>query len=106
MTVPADKPTRKDRRTAAKERLQRLYREYGPVALGVFIALWVGTLATLYIAVSMGWRPQSAAGQTGTLATAYVIFRLTLPFRIAATLLVTPLAAKVLQKLGLRRPAA
>ena len=75
------------------------------MALGVFAVLWVGTLATLYTAVSMGWRPESAAGHTGTFATAYVAFRLTLPFRIGATLILTPVLAKVLEKLGLRRPA-
>jgi hypothetical protein len=103
---PADNPPETEgRRPPAKERLQRMYREYGPVALGVFAVLWVGALATIYTAVSMGWRPESAAGQTGTFAAAYLIFRLTLPFRIGATLVLTPIMAKVLEKLGLRQPA-
>lgn len=94
----------KSRWSAAKERLRRLVREYGSLALGVFIVLWVGTLGTIYTAVKMGWSPDSTAGQTGTFAIAYVFFRFTLPFRIGATVVLTPLVARILEKLGLRRP--
>jgi hypothetical protein len=92
------------RKATAKERLQALLQEYGSLAIGLFAFLWVGTLASIYLAVRMGWRPESAAGQAGTFGMAYLVFRLTLPVRIAATLVLTPLLAKLLQKFGWKKP--
>lgn len=101
MTSPAAGP----RRPPAKERLRLLWEEYGTVGVVVFAVLWVGTLGVIYTAVKLGWRPESAAGEAGTFGMAYVIFRFTLPVRIGATLVLTPLVAKVLEKFGWRKPA-
>ncbi|MFN7134992.1 MAG: hypothetical protein ACK4N5_23150, partial [Myxococcales bacterium] len=45
-----------------KERLTRLWQEYGTLALVVFAVLWVGTLFSIWTAVKLGWRPQTATG--------------------------------------------
>ncbi len=89
-----------------KERLKLLMEQYGGVALGTFLVIWVVTLGSLWTAVKLGWKPESAAGEAGTFGAAYLMFRFTLPLRIGATALLTPLVAKVLERLRLRRPRA
>ncbi len=99
----------------AKERLKLLWKEYGTLAIIVFVVLWVGTLSAIYIAVKMGWRQaevmaaaessgESAGKTAGTFGIAYVVFRFTMPFRVAATFILTPLIAKILEKFGWRKP--
>lgn len=86
-----------------QQKLKLLFEEFGGVAIGVYAVLWVGTLGGLYVAVSNGWKPESAAGQAGTFGAAYVVFRFTLPARIAATAVLTPLIARLLERLGLKK---
>lgn len=89
-----------------KERLKALYEEYGTLAIIIFAVLWVGTLGSIWTAMKFGWRPESVAGEAGTFGAAYVAFRFTLPFRIGATFVITPILAKLLERLRLRRPRA
>lgn len=50
--------------------------------------------------------PAGGAGKTaGTFGIAYVIFRFTLAPRIAATFVLTPLVARILERFGWRKPA-
>ncbi|HZA13015.1 MAG TPA: hypothetical protein VE618_00905 [Myxococcaceae bacterium] len=92
------------RRPSLKERLKALIEEYGALALGVFIGLSALVYAGAYAAIALGWRPQSTAGTVGTAGAAYVAYRLTLPIRVPAALVLTPLVARALEKLRLRRP--
>ncbi|MGA9525101.1 MAG: DUF1279 domain-containing protein [Myxococcaceae bacterium] len=87
-----------------KERLKALMEEYGGVALGTFLVIWVVTLGSLWTAVKLGWQPDSAAGEAGTFGAAYLMFRFTLPLRIGATAVLTPIVAKALERMRLRRP--
>lgn len=102
--MPDAPPQTRPPRISAKDRLKKLLEEYGSVAIGVFAVIWVLTLGGIWLAVKAGWRPESAAGQAGTFGAAYVVFRFTLPLRIAATLALTPLVARILERLRLRRP--
>jgi hypothetical protein len=86
-----------------KERLKVLFEEYGGVAIGIFGALWVLTLAGIWVAIELGWEPKSTAEKATTFGAAYVVFRLTLPLRILATAVLTPIVARLLERLGLRR---
>jgi hypothetical protein len=90
-------------RPPIKERLKALVAEYGMLAIVVFIAISLLVFAGMYAAVSAGWRPESAAGTAGTLLTAYVAYRTTLLLRIAAAALVTPVVARAMERMGLRR---
>jgi hypothetical protein len=91
-------------RPSLKDRLKRLVEEYGATAIGVFLALWVLVFAGACVAIAYGWRPQSTAGTVGTVAAAYVVLRLTLPIRVPATLVLTPLVARAMKRLRQRRP--
>lgn len=77
------------------DRLKRLLAEYGPVAIWLYMALFFGVLFGSYVAIQAGWRPEGAAGNLGAWAAAYIVTKLTQPLRIGATVLLTPLAAKI-----------
>lgn len=82
--------------------LKSLLAEYGGTALGIYLAIFAVALVGFWFAIRLGWRPESAAGQAGTWAAAYVATKITQPLRIVATLVLTPIAAKIVSKT--RRP--
>jgi hypothetical protein len=79
------------------ERLKALLNEYGPIAAATYFAIFGLVLAGFAIAIHAGVKVESAAGSAGTLMAAYVATQLTKPLRIGATLLLTPLIARVLR---------
>ena len=81
-----------------------LLAEYGAVAVVVYFAIFFAVLAGFWLGVRFGWRPQSAAGNAGALGAAYIATKLTQPLRIAATLALTPLVARVYERVR-GRPA-
>lgn len=81
------------------EKLKALLAEYGNIALGTYIVIWLATLAGFAIAISMGVDVESASGGVGLLGASWVATKLTQPFRIAGTLAATPLVAAALRKL-------
>lgn len=81
-----------------KKTVQNLLAEYGTVAVIVYFVIFFAVLLGFWLGTRFGWRPTSAAGSAGTLAAAYIATKLTQPIRIAATLLVTPLVAKLYER--------
>jgi len=84
-----------------RERLKALLEEYGKVAIGTYFTLFALVLAGFAIAISAGIRVETAPGSAGVFGAAYVATKLTQPLRIAATLVLTPLVARLLHKLGI-----
>ena len=78
-----------------RKNVQQLLAQYGAVAAVVYFTIFFAVLAGFWAALHLGWRPASVGGSAGTLAAAYVATKLTQPLRIAATIALTPLAAKV-----------
>lgn len=76
-------------------RLKALLETYGPVALGTYFTIFGLVLAGFAVAIHMGVRVESAEGTLGTLGAAYVATKLTQPLRILATLVLTPMIAKL-----------
>jgi hypothetical protein len=76
--------------------------EYGIVALVLYLVIFGLVLGGTYLAIRGGWAPSSAAGKTGTFVAAYIVTKLTQPFRIAATVVLTPAVARLYEKL--KRP--
>ena len=89
-----------------KKTVQNLLAEYGTVAVVVYFTIFFATLAGFWLAIRFGWRPESAAGTMGTWAAAYIATKLTQPIRIAATLVVTPIVAKIYNRVRGPRPAS
>ncbi len=90
-----------------KKTVQKLITEYGTVALIVYFTIFFAVLGGFWLAIRFGWQPSSAAGNVGTLAAAYIATKLTQPIRIAATLVATPIVAKLYERVrGRAGPAA
>ena|SRR5688572_1190577 len=89
-----------------KKTVQNLLAEYGTVAVIVYFTIFFATLGGFWLAIRFGWRPSSAAGSVGTFAAAYIATKLTQPIRIAATIVVTPLVAKLYERVRGRRGVA
>ena len=83
-----------------RKTLQHLLAEYGRVALVVYVVLSLTVLVGSWIAIRLGWRPESATGDAGTFTAACLITKLTQPLQIAVTLTLTPLVAKVQERLA------
>lgn len=88
-----------------KETLQRLLTEYGRIAVVVYLSIFFAVLMAAWGAIQFGWRPESVAGNVGTFTAAYLATKLTQPLRIAATLVLTPIIARVYRRLA-RKPAS
>ncbi len=86
-------------------RLKNLLSEYGPVALGTYLAIFALVLAGFAVAISFGFHVQSAAGTAGVLGAAYVATKVAQPLRIGATLVLTPVVAKVLSRFRAAPPS-
>lgn len=97
-----DTPSLRDRLAALSTRLQALMEEYGGVALGVWMTLFIGTIAATYTAIKLGFQVETASGSASTLAAAYAFTLLTKPARAVATLALTPVVARALRR---RQPA-
>lgn len=82
-----------------KERLQEHLAEYGGIALTIFLSIFALTYIGFFVAIKTGADVgDSAAGSTGTFVAAWLATKLTMPIRVAATLVLTPLAASVVRR--------
>ena len=73
------------------EKLKALLAEYGNVAIGTYLVIWLATLAGFAIAISLGVQVESASGGIGLLGASWLATKLTQPLRILATLALTRL---------------
>jgi hypothetical protein len=76
-----------------RKTLKNVLAEYGAVALVLYLVIFGLTLGGVYFALKAGWAPASATGKASTFVAAYIITKLTQPFRIGATVILTPLVA-------------
>jgi len=89
-----------------KKTVQKLLAEYGTVAVIVYFVIFFAVLGAFWLAIRFGWRPSTAAGSVGTFAAAYIATKLTQPLRIAATLVVTPIVAKLYERVRGKAPVS
>lgn len=83
-----------------KDRLTTLLNEYGRVAIVIYFTIFALVLAGFAIAIRFGVQVDSAAGTAGTIGAAWVATKLTQPLRILATLVLTPIVAKFIERFG------
>jgi hypothetical protein len=86
-----------------RNKLKEILAEYGPIALVVYLAIFVLVLMSAWGAIHFGWRPESVAANVGSFTAAYLATKLTQGFRIAATLALTPVVARVYGRVSGRR---
>ena len=87
-----------------KERFQKLLAESGRVVLFVYFGIFALVFAGFAIAIRAGMHVDSATGEMGTIGAAYVATKLTQPIRILATLVITPIVAKVMERFSKKPP--
>ena len=80
------------------EKLKALLAEYGRVAIWTYFAIFALVLAGFVLAIAYGFDIESAKGGAGTLGAAYLATKATQPLRIAATLALTPLIARLVKR--------
>src|SRR5687768_14217216 len=100
MTEPAAPLTK----PSWKDRLKALFSEYGGVAIGVFAVLWIGGVFVSWKAISLAWTTETTGGLFAKFLAAYAIYKTTTVPRVIATIALTPIVAKILERLNLRRP--
>ena len=81
-----------------REKLKKLLEVYGRVALVVYFAIFLATLAGFAIAISFGLELDSAKSGAGLLMASWLATKLTQPLRIAGTLALTPIVASMMNK--------
>jgi uncharacterized membrane protein len=81
-----------------RQTFKNILAEYGAVAVVVYFTIFFAVLFGFWAAMRFGWRSDSTAAGVGTFAAAYVATKLTQPLRIAATLALTPLVAKLYER--------
>jgi hypothetical protein len=82
-----------------RKTIQNMLVEYGAVAVVVYFAIFFLVIFGFWAAIRFGWQPSSAAGSVGVWTAAYIATKITQPLRVIATLAVTPLVAKVYDRL-------
>lgn len=80
------------------ERMKALLPEYGEVAVVTYFAIFGLVFAGFTLAIRFSVQTDSAAGWAGTIGAAYGATKLTQPLRILATLLLTPLLARLVRR--------
>ena len=86
-----------------RKTIQHLLAEYGAVAVVIYFTIFFGVLFGFWAAIRMGWQPSGATGNVGTFTAAYIATKLTQPIRIGATVLLTPVVARVYERVTGRR---
>ena len=85
---------------------KQIVTEYGTTALVVYLAIFTVVLLAFWLGIRLGWRPESVVGNAGAFTAAYLATKVTQPLRIAATLVLTPIVARIWEQVTGRRPAA
>jgi hypothetical protein len=83
-----------------RKKLQAIFTQYGPIAVAVYFGIFFIVLLGFWSAIQFGWRPDSLSANVGGLTAAYLATKVTQGFRIAATLALTPIAAKVYERVS------
>lgn len=89
-----------------REKLEKLMQDYGNVAVATYFTLFFLTWGGFFIAISAGLHPQSGSGKWGTVGAAWVAAKVSMPLRLGASVLLTPLVARVWRKLRPPPPEA
>jgi hypothetical protein len=89
-----------------KARFKQVQKEYGKIAIGTYLVIFVAVLGGFAVAIKMGYAVEGASGTTGVLFGAWLATKLTQPFRVAATIGLTPFVARVLRKTPEVKPSS
>lgn len=81
-----------------KARWKEMLAQYGKIALVVWFTIFGLVMLGNVVALKSGFADVGALGGAGLIGGAYVLTQATKPIRIAVTLAVTPLVARLLRR--------
>lgn len=81
-----------------KQRLKDHLKEYGGVAIGVYLVIFAVVYIGFLVSISAGIGETTTAGTVGTAGAAWLATKVTQPLRIGATFVLTPLVARLVRK--------
>ena len=87
-----------------RKTLKNILTEYGAVAVVLYLVIFTLVLCGSWLAIRAGWAPESAAGKASTFAAAYIVTKVTQPLRIGLTVVLTPLVARLYERVTGRSP--
>ncbi len=95
------KPSLKERLDGLQDKLKALFDQYGSTAIGVYLVFWVGTMAVIVGGIMLGFMQYEKAGSgfLWALGGGWALSRVTWPFRVGATLLITPWVHKGIERI-------
>lgn len=83
---------------SVRGRWRELLEEYGKVAIWTYLAMSLTVFTTFVVLIRAGYTIESATASAGTFGAAYVGLKLTQPFRMLATVAITPPIALFLRR--------
>ena len=86
-------------------RWKDLLEEYGRVAIWTYIAMSITVFTTFVVMIRFGYTVESATASAGTFGAAYIGLKLTQPFRMLATVAITPPIAVFVRRFKPAEPA-
>jgi len=82
----------------SKLRFEKLKEDYGKIAIWTYLGLFVSVWSGFFVAIKLGYSVEGDDGTGGIFLTSWLATKVTQPARIAATVVLTPIVAKVLRK--------
>lgn len=82
-----------------RKTLKQILAEYGAIAVVVYLGIFFAVLGAAWGAINLGWKPASLTANVGAFTAAYLATKVVQPFRIAATLALTPIIAAGISRL-------
>ena len=79
-----------------KERFQTLLKEYGKVALVIHFSFFFLAILGFWLAIKFGFPIDGISSTAGTLGAAYAATQVIKPLRLIATMVLTPLVARLI----------
>ena len=88
-----------------RKTLKNLALEYGAVAVVVYLVIFTLVMVGFWAAIRSGWTPTGAMANAGAWTAAYLATKVTQPLRIVATVAITPVVARVYERVTRRGSA-
>ena len=79
-----------------KAKLENLVKEYGTIAIIVYLGIMGITIGGFIAAVQLGFKTEGISGGLGLLGATWVFLKVTQIGRIALTVIITPIVARIM----------
>ena len=89
-----------------RKTLKQIAVDFGTVAVVVYLAIFALVLVGFWAGIKFGWSGRSVAANVGAWTAAYLATKVTQPLRIVATVAVTPVVARVYERIFRRGVAS